>query len=309
MRSDGAVACWGSDSYGKLDAPVRYDFVAVSAAGDFTCGLTEDGEVVCWGDVGYSPSGRFALPSGESGIPVLFSYTSFDTASVLARFSTDDPLVGEARADAVGEIIAKYESGDVDDARVLELLHTVAPELSIEERTQAADELARLSETGEWDEEETFAAVQHLAAVVTGEEVNAEERIAAANEMVDLYETGDLDADHALNLLDTIAPGLSIDERRQASASLARLSASGDWNDADRMEAASEVFRLVTGVPLNAEGRIDAAVDLTGVGIKIFDTEGNFDDRDIDNATEIIKQAISGELSTDSVQSILGRGD
>ena len=309
VRSDGAVACWGNNFQGQLDAPVRYDFVAVRAGEDFTCGLADDGEVACWGDIGYSEPGAFALPSGESGILVLLDYSSFDTASVLARFSTDDPFVGEERADAVGEIIAQYKSGDADDARVLELLHTIAPEFSIEERRQAADELARLSEAGEWDEAETFAAVQHLAAVVTGDEVNAEERIAAANEMVDLYEAGDLDADRAVNLLDTIAPGLSIDERKQASASLARLSASGDWNDVDRMEAASEVFRLVTGVPLNAEGRIGAAVDLTGVGIKIFDTEDNFDDRDIDNATEIIKQAISGELSTDSVESILGRGD
>ena len=309
VRSDGAVACWGNNWHGQLDAPVRYDFVAVRAGKDFTCGLIEDGEVVCWGDIGYSKSGAFALPSGDSGIPVLLGYSSFDTASVLARFSTDDPLVGEARADAVGEIIAQYESGDADDARVLDLLHTIAPELSIEERRRAADELARISEAGEWGEAETFAAVQHLAAMVTGDEVNAEERIAAANEMVDLYEAGDLDADRAVNLLDTIAPGLSIDERRQASASLARLSADSDWNDADRMEAASEVFRLVTGVPLNAEGRIDAAVDMTGVGVKIFDTEDNFDDRDIDNATEIIKQAISGELTTDSVQSILDRVD
>ena len=236
-------------------------------------------------------------------------YNSFDTASVLARFSTDDPFEGEARADAVGEIIAQYESGDADDARVLELLHTIAPEVSIEERRQAAYELTRISADGHWSEAETFAAVQHLAAVVTGDEVNAKERIAAANEMVDLYEAGDLDADHALNLLDTIAPGLSINERRQASASLARVSNDGDWDHMDRVEAANEVFRLVTGVPLNAEGRIDAAVDLTGAGIKIFDTEDNFDDRDIDNATEIIKQTISGELTTDSVQSILGFGN
>ena len=309
VRSDGAVACWGVNDDGQSESPVRYDFVAVSASREFTCGLTEDGEVVCWGDIGYSEPGAFALPSGELGIPVLPDYSSFDTASVLARFSTDDPFVGEERADAVGEIIAQYESGDADDARVLDLLHTIAPELSTEERRAAADELARLSEADEWDESDTYAAVQHLAAVVTGDEVNAEERIAAANEMVDLYEAGDLDADRALNLLDTIAPGLSIDERKQASASLARLSADGDWNDVDRMEAASEVFRLVTGVPLNAEGRIGAAVDLTGVGIKIFDAEDNFDDRDIDNATEIIKQAISGELSTDSVESILGRSD
>ena len=31
----------------------------------------------------------------------------------------------------------------------------------------------------------------------------------------------------------------------------------------ERMSAASEVFRLVTGVPLNAESRMGATVDLT----------------------------------------------
>ena len=72
------------------------------------------------------------------------------------------------------------------------------------------------------------------------------------------------------------------------------------------MNAASEVFRLVTGVPLDAESRMGAAVDLTGVGMKIFDTDDSFEDRDIDTATEIIKQSLTGDLTTDSLQSILG---
>ena len=228
---------------------------------------------------------------------------------MLARFSTDDPQVGEARADAVGEIIGQYNSGAANASTVLGLLSQVAPELSIEERIQAAEELSLLSETGKWGEAETSAAVRLLAAVVASGEMNAEERIVAANEMVDLYESGDLDADRALSLMDTIAPGLSINERRQASASLARLSADGDWNDTDKAAAASEVFRLVTGVPLDAEVHVGAAVDLAGACVNIFDDEDNLDDRDIENATEIIKQAISGELTTDSVQDILGLGD
>lgn len=43
--------------------------------------------------------------------------------------------------------------------------------------------------------------------------------------------------------------------------------------------------------------------------LQIFDPEDQFDDQDIDNATTLIKQAISGNLTTDSVQSILGSGD
>ena len=148
----------------------------------------------------------------------------------------------------------------------------------------------------------------YLASLITGDQPNPGERIEAAHEMVALYEAGDLDAETSLDLMDTIAPGLSINERRQAAAALAKLSSVDDWGAADRMAAASEVFRLVTGVPLDAEGRLGAAVDLTGVGMKIFGTDDKFDDGEIDRATEIIKQSLSGELTTDSLQSILGGG-
>ena len=108
--------------------------------------------------------------------------------------------------------------------------------------------------------------------------------------------------------MNTIAPSLSINGRRQAAAALAKLSTDDDWDDADRMEAASEVFRLVTSVPLDAQARVGAAVDLAGVGMKIFDTDDSFEDRDIDTATEIIKQSLTGELTSESLQSILGGG-
>lgn len=97
--------------------------------------------------------------------------------------------------------------------------------------------------------------------------------------------------------MNTTALGLAINERRLAAASLARLSSDDDWDDADRMAAASEVFRLVTGVPLDAEQRLGATVDLAGVGVKIFDAGDNFDDRDIDVATQIIKQTLTSELT------------
>ena len=234
--------------------------------------------------------------------------TSFDAASVLARFSTSDPVEGEQRADAVGDIIALHNTGNPDTARILVLLQTIAPELSISERRQAADKLASISEDGQWDEGETAKGIFYLASLITGEEPNPEERIEAAHEMVALYEAGDLDAETTLGLMDTIAPSLSINERRQAAAALSKLSAEVDWDDEDRMRAASEVFRLVTGVPLDAEGRLGAAVDLTGVGMKIFDTDDSFEERDIDTATEIIKQSLTGELTTEGLQNILGGG-
>ena len=59
------------------------------------------------------------------------------------------------------------------------------------------------------------------------------------------------------------------------------------------------------GVPLDAEGRW-GAVDLTGVGMKILDTDYSFEDRDIEAATEIINRSLTGKLTTESLQSILG---
>ena len=44
--------------------------------------------------------------------------------------------------------------------------------------------------------------------------------------------------------MNTVPPGLSINKRRQAAAALAKLSSDIGWDAADRMRAASEVFRL-----------------------------------------------------------------
>ena len=111
------------------------------------------------------------------------SFNSFDAASVLARFSTTDPAQGERRADAVGEIIELCRSGNVDNNRVLDLLQTLVPELSLEERRRAVDKLARISADGEWGDTETAEGVFYLASLITGDEPNPEERIEAAHEM------------------------------------------------------------------------------------------------------------------------------
>ena len=42
-----------------------------------------------------------------------------------------------------------------------------------------------------------------------------------------------------------------------------------------------------------------AAVDLAGMGVRVVDTVDSFDDREIDNATEIVKQSLTGELTSD----------
>ena len=311
LNKDGDSICWGNNDEDQLDAPHRIHFAAIAASrSSHTCALRQNGTAVCWGfnHMGQStpPPGSFAQPSAGNITITPSPSDSFDTASVLARFSTTDPVEGETRANAASEIIAQYRSGKADRARVLELLHTVVPELSIDQRRRAADEFARLSNDDQWDKNETASAVFHLASLITGDEPNYEESIAAANDLVTLYKAGELDSGRALGLMNTIAPGLSINDRRQAADALARLSEDDSWSDTDIEAAANEAFRLVTGVPLKTEERIEAAVDLAGLGVKLFDKEGHFDDKDIAVATEIVKQYFKGELTTESIQEILG---
>ena len=191
---------------------------------------------------------------------------------------------------------------------MLDLLHIVAPELSIEERRKSAHLLALLAEDGSWDERGSAEGIFYLAMFITGEEPNTQERIAAARNLVDIYESGNLADFVALHWMDRLAPDLDINERRQAAAALASLSSDGELNDAERMEAASEVFRLVTGIPLAAEQRIGATVDLAGVSVKIFGGD-QFDDDGVVAATTLIKKALTGDLTTESLQNLLAFGN
>ena len=84
------------------------------------------------------------------------------------------------------------------------------------------------------------------------------------------------------------------------------LSIAGGWGNNDRVAVASEVFRLVTGVPLDVEVRIGAGVDLAGLGVRIFSSEGQWSDRDVLAAISVVKQAMEGGLTSESLAGILG---
>ena len=69
VRIDGAVACWGDNSYGQTDAPDG-TFTAVTAGEGHSCGLRTDGTVECWGGNKHgqadAPDGTFtAVTAGE----------------------------------------------------------------------------------------------------------------------------------------------------------------------------------------------------------------------------------------------------
>ena len=66
MRSNGSVACWGSDYwhsdyYGQATPPAG-SFVSVNAGVNHTCGVKNNGSVACWGSNGH---GQSTPPAGS----------------------------------------------------------------------------------------------------------------------------------------------------------------------------------------------------------------------------------------------------
>ncbi|WP_419838630.1 RCC1 domain-containing protein [Candidatus Poriferisodalis sp.] len=60
VRAGGAVECWGNNAFGQADAPTGA-FTAVAAGPLHSCGLRSSGTVACWGD---SRSERTGAPAG-----------------------------------------------------------------------------------------------------------------------------------------------------------------------------------------------------------------------------------------------------
>ena len=62
LRTDGTVACWGTDRWGETGAPSGI-FTAVSAGSGHSCGVRAGGAVACWGNNLFAqadaPSGTF----------------------------------------------------------------------------------------------------------------------------------------------------------------------------------------------------------------------------------------------------------
>ena len=53
VKTDGSVACWGSNDEGQAEPPSG-SFVSVSSGSYHTCGVKPDGSVECWGYDAYS---------------------------------------------------------------------------------------------------------------------------------------------------------------------------------------------------------------------------------------------------------------
>ena len=190
--------------------------------------------------------------------------------------------------DAVAAELARLaNSGDASATAAMKDINELSKQY--EERDTAAKR-----------EMDTAALLAKLSAT---DDAESERRADAAAELRTRFDNRELDSGRALDLLDTIAPGASIDDRREAADKLARLSAaSGDWNAEQRTEAANELFRLITGSEPDAERRVEAARELA----TRFD-EGNLDAEEALELMEKISPEAAIKTRVEALGSIAAR--
>ena len=239
-------------------------------------------------------------PYTEPAADILAAEHALEATVVLAIFSSADDAEAELRSDAAREIITQFKDGDPDSERVLDLLDTIAPGASINDRRDAARKLAELSETGDMGSAEYLEAAEEMSRLVTGNRLDAKRRIEAANELTRRLNEGDLDAESALDLIDDIAPETNIKVRAEALRALATEFNEDEWDDEKAMDFAYELHRLATGEDLNIEERVDATVDVSGEALKgagkiVNGEEGLYGDEEIDRAGEVIKGTLRGD--------------
>ncbi len=235
-----------------------------------------------------------------------------DTAALLARLSASDEAESERRADAAEELRTRFDDRELEAGRALDLLDTIAPGASIDDRREAADRLAELSaSSGEWNAEQRMEAANELFRLITGHEQDAERRVEAARELATRFDAGDLEAKDALELMEKISPEAAVRTRVEALGSIAaRLGEGENWGDEAARGFADDLHRVAFGDDLNLEKRGRAAVDLASEGVKWVGGDSYDEEKRkaLDDSGRLIKEAVFGDSKSlsDTVSSILG---
>ena len=248
--------------------------------------------------------------SGEDGIADNQSQQAMNAIIVLAMYSTTDDTAADKRAVAVWEMAAHVERGALNNDRALELLNAFAPEASIDARAKALERLSSISDSsnGDLTPEQSMQVANEMTRLITGHGIDAEKRTEAAQELVRLSQSGELNGDNASELIDTIAPEWSIAERREALGYLAWQFSQGDWDADSSKRTAEEGYTLLTGGEIQLERRMEAGVGLVGDGLRRYGGD-TYDDESVDQATDLIRETISGNPNTASVSDILNISD
>ena len=191
---------------------------------------------------------ELALLSKAGNAEAASELSKLDVATVADGANAGASVASQPPPDAVAAELARLaNSGDASATAAMKDINELSKQY--EERDTAAKR-----------EMDTAALLARLS---TTDDAESERRAYAADELRTRFDNRELDAGRALDLLDTIAPGASINDRREAADKLAKLSAaSGDWNAEQRMEAANELFRLITGNEPDVERRVEAAREL-----------------------------------------------
>ena len=187
------------------------------------------------------------------------SQQAMDAAVLVAKFSATDTQESIRLEQAAEELKMRFQSRDLDGSRALKLLDEIAPEASTDERRVVANSLARLSGADKWNDGNTMEDADALIRLITGNALDAEKRIKAAKELARSASGGGLDADRILNLVNDIAPDLSVDERKDAAVDLtgeAIKRISSDKYD-EEVDAATELIKRSLSGDLDAEGVSD----------------------------------------------------
>ena len=232
------------------------------------------------------------------------SQHAMDAAILLARFSTTERQESSKREQAAEELKMRFQSRELDTNRALNLLNTITPEASINERSEAARNLARLSQSDDWAEDNTAEAANELVMLITGDALYANKRISAAAELARRSGEGGLDTESTLELVNRIAPELSLEKRREAVTDLKRLWNAEEWDDETMEQLAESGFQVLTGDELNVEQRQDAVVELAGESVKGI-MGGEYEAGEVDAATEILKKGLRGELNEETISNFL----
>ncbi len=188
------------------------------------------------------------------------SQQAMDAAVLLAKFSATDTQESARREQAAEELKKRFQSRDLDADHALNLLGEIAPDASTDERREVANSLARLSGADKWNDGNTMDAADELIRLIAGDASDAERRIKAAKELAMRSSDGGLDADRTLKLVNDIAPGLSIDERKDAAVDLtgeAIKKFNSEKYDDEDVDAATELIKRSLSGDLDAEGVSD----------------------------------------------------